>query len=511
MLTITDPKNWAFYNRSAVRAAKRAKKTRLMKEIFGYDLCRSDFLAFDPFHDFGISPHYITPRNRKVVKVASSGYPRVLVRESYATTYDTPLYAAAPGINRRHPFQLISQTQSKTTLSRPNQARIVGFIDDTTKRTRGSLSHLGEAEMFLPKIHVPISSYPYRYLESETAGTDGYGNPYHTLQRTNRVTRGRVARILQSTVDSYLNLERAEFASWAEPMGIELLPKAIPSERKFSLIREIAELKDLPMLLKTSVDNVRNLATNGTFDPFSQYLSQEFGWDPLVRAVVDMMSLPDKIAKRVNYLISRIGMDTTFRSKKRTTSVISGATGFTFDPLIDEEHISAPTHSAFRISEWRLMTSYGVRFPTLELPTLRSKIKAQLWGARFRPDDFYNLVPWTWLIDWFGGLGDYIEAVSAVSDDTSLANYGFLTYDTRGFVYSNVQGKLSETRSTRFDLGPIVTTNSIVTTNHTAVLKYKYLRRIDVSSISELKRTWVFEDLSDFQASILAAITFARR
>lgn len=507
---VIDPKNWAYYNRKAVRAAKRAKKARLMKEIFGQDLVRSDYLAFDPFYDFGVSSHPISPVTRKTRKIASHNYQRVFVRKSIATNHSTPLYVAGPGINRRHPFQLTNYSSSETKLTRPSQPSIYKFLNDTSKKTRGTLSDKGELEMFRPSVYVPKSSYAYRYQEAETAGTDGYGNVYRTLDRTTRVSSGYTGRILQSTVDAYLNLERIEFTNLAEPVAVELLPHAIPSERKFNLTREIGELKDLPHLLKSSVDNVRNLTVNGTFNPFSQYLSQEFGWDPLVRAVIDAVSLPDKIAKRVNYLLSRLGKETTFRSKKKSSSQITGAPGFTFDTLIDETHLGPPTTSAFRITEWRLVTGYGVRFPQLELPMLKSFVTAQLWGARFRPDDFYNLVPWSWLIDWFGGLGDYIEAVSAVTDDTSVANYGLLTYDSLGIVSSNVQGKFVETRSTRFDLGPITTTNSLVYTNHTAVLKYKYLRRIDVTNISELKRTWVFEDLSLFQASILSALAFRR-
>lgn len=506
---IIDPKNWAYYNRKAVRAAKRAKKQRLMKDIFGYDLVRSDFLAFDPFHDFTMSDYFITARNRLQKKTGSSGYPRKRTRVSTDTVHDTVLYAAAPGVNRRHPTSLTNYSSSKLESALTSQPVITGFIHDTTKRTRGSYSDFGEAEMFLPRLHVPKSTYSWLKYEAEVAGTDTFG-PYKRIDRTMRTTSGITARITQATVDTYRTLEQSRFSLMAQDRAISLLPDAVPLSREFSFLREIGELKDVPRLLQSSVENIRQLYENGSFNPFDQFLSKEFGWDPLVSAVLDMVNLPDKIAKRVNDLIARIGKEkTTFRSRSRETEVIPGATGFTFDPLIDESAL-VPSHVAFRITEWRLALNYGVKFPKLELPQLKEWVSARLWGAKFRPDDFYNLVPWSWLVDWFGGLGDYIEAFTSVQDETSLANYGFLTYESNGFVYSNAQGKLTGTRSTRFDGGPIVTTNTEVATNHTAVLKYKYLRRIDVTSVSELKRTWFFDELSTFQASILSALAFKR-
>jgi len=390
----------------------------------------------------------------------------------------------------------------------PSQPIITGFVHDTTKRTRGSLSDFGEAEMFLPRIFVPNENLRWKNQETEIAGTDLYG-PYKRIDQTFKHSYGRIARITQTAVDSYLNLERTYFSDMARAKGDEMLPDALPSRREFSFLREAGELKDIPHLLQASVSNARNLYQNGTFNPSDQYLSQEFGWEPLVKAVVDLVRLPDRIVERVNYLLKRLGKDTTFRSARRDTSAISSAQGFTFDALLGET-LGSTSHSAFRTAEWRMALNYGVRFPILELPKLKEWLASQLWGARFRPDDFYNLIPWSWLVDWFTGLGNYVEAVSSIADDTSVANYGFLTYDANGFVLSSAEGKVTETRSTRFNGGPITTLTKEVKLAHTAVLRYKYLRRVDVTSLSSIKRTWMLDELSSFQASILGALAFKR-
>lgn len=497
-------KHIPYFNRAAVRAAKRAKKKRLMKEIFGYDLVRSDYLAFDPFHDFGITPYPIASKNRYQVKVGSSGYPRKHTRISVDTAHDMLLYAAAPGVNRRRPFALTSSNTTTTSLNQSDQAAIRGFIHDTTKESRGATSDHGEAEMFLPRLRVPASKVTYVKYEAEVAGEDIYG-PYKRIDRTTRTSSGILARITQTEVDKYLTLERAKFAKEAPSVAERLLADALPSSRSFGFLREFIELKDLPRTIMSSVQTVRE-GVRGNFDPSSAYLNKEFGWDLIAKAAVDLVELPDKIAKRVNYLLDRQGQPTTFRAKLRGSEYVGGAGQFTFNPLIDES-LGVASTAGFRNWEYRLALNYNVKFPKLELPKLREYVTNQLWGARFRVDDFYNLVPWTWLVDWFAGLGDYLEAIASVNADTSIANYGFLTYASQGWLAGVVEGVFTGTRSTRHNGGPIITTNTKSSVNHAGYLRYNYLNRVDVTSLSDIKRSWVFDDLSLFQASILAAIT----
>jgi hypothetical protein len=503
-----DPKNQVYYNRTAVRAAKRARKTRLMKEIFGYDLVRSDFLAFDPFDNFLITPYYITSKNRKRTVVASSGYPRKKVRHKNYVVYDTPLYVASPGVNRRRPYGVVSSSSSVDSIPMADQPRILGFIDDTTKATRGSASDFGEAEMFLPRITVHNTSTRYSPSTTWLAGEDLFG-PYKKDDIQRFTATGISARITQAAVDTYLTLERAKFTQDARTLGENLVAQALPSSRKFGFLREFIELKDLPQTILGSITAVKD-GLRGVFDPSSAYLNKEFGWDTIVDSTLKMVSLPDKITKEVNYLLARAGKPSTFRATKRLAPEYIGSAGaFTFDPLFDES-LKTPSTAGFRTAEYRLALNYTVKFPKLELPMLKEYLTNQLWGARFRVDDFYNLVPWSWLVDWFTGLGDYLEAFAAINQDTSIANYGFLTYVSQGWVAGVCEGEFSETRSGRFNGGPIETTSNKKTASHSALLRYKYLNRVDVTSLSLIKSSWLPENFSGFQASILLALAGRR-
>lgn len=497
----------AYYNRKAVRNAKRAKKARLIREIFGQELGRSQYLAFDPFHDFRLADWPVSSRNRmrrvNVFGPIQRGFKEV--RSSYFG--ETPLLLGIP--KKFGPYEVTHTPGSTVTSARANQPVITGFIHDTSKSTRFEGSDMGEAEMFLPKVLSPSVTRNYRPTSSHTTGETIAGH-YKTDNVASRVTSGRPARITQESVDTVLNHERQFFADNAESAALRLMPNAIPTARRFDLLREIGELKDLPRTLISSMSAARDAFTRGDFDPSSGYLNKEFGWDPLVDAALKLVSMPDKIAKRINHLLARQDKDTNFRSGWSGFDLPTGINAFTIDSLIGETGITPVEHFTTRFYEWRMVLNYGVKFPRLELPELREYLKARLWGARLRPDDFYSLMPWSWLVDWFTGIGDYIEAVCAVNDDVSLANYGFLTYKSQTVTTSVRSGVFAQTVSRRDYGGPIQTVSNPKPTVHAATLVCNYHRRVDVTTLHDIKRTWNYDGPSLFQASILGALALKR-
>jgi len=67
--------------------------------------------------------------------------------------------------------------------------------------------------------------------------------------------------------------------------------------------------------------------------------------------------------------------------------------------------------------------------PTVDAPKLRDELvleKFGLWPPR--PSDIYNLIPWSWLVDWFADLGGYLSLVEEIQMDKQLINWGMLTY-----------------------------------------------------------------------------------
>jgi hypothetical protein len=122
----------------------------------------------------------------------------------------------------------------------------------------------------------------------------------------------------------------------------------------------------------------------------------------------------------------------------------------------------------------------------------------------------YNLVPWSWLVDWFTGLGNYVEVIDIINTDKSLINWGVFTGITKG--------EITTTRSWRSDDYWERRINSVTSQSwtqryksHTSKLNYILQIRRNVTSAYDVKTILEPSSLSLYQQSILAAILASRR
>lgn len=502
-----------FRNRRAERAAKRAKRHRLLFEIFGIDNVQSHFLAFDPFDAFYLSEKDISPANRERKVLVRTNYnPRARIRRTTLEAGSTPLYVVGVGQNGHLPYSS-TRTVSETTSSMPSQAKIFGFIKDTSKRTRPIGVEYGEAEMFLPSIHSPSRSVRWKSGDVLSAGTDLWG-PYQNRNITTRLSynQGLGATLSQATLDTHRLNEQNRASVLMPKHAEELYASSLPGARRFDLIREIGELKDLPSTIKSTFDALLgSLSGSLRKDISSVYLNKEFGWDPLFKSIEDLIHKPTKIVKRINYLMGREGKPTTLSASKKFLEPLESTAGFTYTPLIDLTD-QGTFSLGFRKITLRSAINCLVKFPPLEGVSVKQDLTDRVWGMRFQPQDLYNLIPWTWLTDWFTGLGDYIERFCVINEDPSIINYGFLTYVSKGELRTANISRASSTSSVKACSScPTVTDTTYLYDTHCSVLRYKYYLRRDYTNLREMKLSWDPGTLSDFQASILTALFFQRR
>lgn len=500
-----------YYNRRAVRSAKRARVDRILSELFGVDNVRSIRLAFDPFSDYALAPVPITLSNRtRKIRTQNATKRGHTSQQITANTY-TPLNPATPDPWDALPTQVTTSVATDGPTSWADQPAIDGFISDTTRRTRPAVSSMGELELFIPRLHSSRRRYSGKYWDV-AVDTVNPGGVYR-ISRTERwrqmSTIGPSGRITQQVVDSYLADERLSSAAKFADHASGLLVDARPNRRNFSLIREIGELKDLPRLIQSSFQNLIALVQRGEYSWSDIFLSKEFGYDPLFAAAIDLVNLPDIVAKRVNYLVSRIGKDTTFRSSRFGVEGLASPSGFAYNTAYGESSGASST-SGFRLWQVRLVNSVNVRFPHLEVPTLKREIGRRLYGAKFRVSDLYDLIPWTWLVDWFTGLGDYVDAICAVIEDDSLVNWGMLTYASKGFVSTTYTAKQVGSFSYRHIGGEENEYTTVTPVSHTSLVDYRYQRRVDIGNAAEVSYTWLPDKLSGFQRAILGALISQR-
>jgi hypothetical protein len=164
--------------------------------------------------------------------------------------------------------------------------------------------------------------------------------------------------------------------------------------------------------------------------------------------------------------------------------------------------------------EVRLVLNLVFDFPEVGVPKLRKALFLRKMGFTITPTDVYNLIPWTWLVDWFTGLGSYVEMIDNINTDKSLINWGLVTGVTTGRVITEGTCQYTNTAimSTRHDGNTPVITTTLTPVKRviTCELDYKCTVRKDAGSMLGVARTVEPSTLSTYQQSIIGAIV-ARR
>jgi hypothetical protein len=500
-----------YQEKAMTKAAESQGVERLVYKIFGPERIGSLALALDPFAKFKDPRIKITPVNRERKRLSSAnGAPVQLSRRERTKTRSCP----ASALNPNAPEKVT--TTDQTLYANYTSGLAYDEIRDTTKRTRNPDSDYGEMEYFTYRNLSGPRSNSWQSRDSIARGSTGYPNyTYYDVHQSINVTPWG-GYLATHQLSALKDTELAACQSYLQANAIKLFNRARPRHKSFSLLRSIAELKDLPLTLRNAWEVYSKISNVGLLDVIGDprvlgqsYLSSEFGIQPLYRDVVEMISLPAKVSRRVNYLLSREGKSSTYRSKFRFEEQQSTTPTFS-TPQSSTETLRRKEHRSHREIELRCAINQVIQFPDLEVPQLREDLLRQLSGAELTPSDVYELVPWTWLIDWFSGLGDYIEALMNVNDDKDLVNYGFLTCECKRYLHCDTLLRVT-THRTRYFNGS-QTENTFI--NHdksfrATGLAHSYIRR-DIGTVMAVKSTSDQLNLNPWQTSILAALFAAR-
>jgi hypothetical protein len=503
------------YTSRALTLASKAKPglERFAFQVFGPNLIGSLAFALDPWARYKFPTMKITSTNREtslqVIPFQTRAIQDSTVTRTCFSQQDPTFKCGVSSTTGAAGVRCSSTTNNGPIAAQTPQLGINGVRKDTTVRTRPLGSKGGEFELFIPQAAIPSR------VSSSTDGQSITWDSNHDclLQRTDTIydrsthSFGPALRIEPSSYTAFLGNERTRFTQLGQKYALGMVRESVPTARKFALFRNVAELKDLPLLLRRSVELAKDISTLLELKgQGNQYLNFKFGWEATVRAVVDMLAIPEKIANQVNYLIDRNGLSTTFVATRSGQEEWTGTDPFLAMEQYAGEHAQTWGYGA-KIRTWKLRSviNYGVRFPKVDVPQLRQDLLDVKWGANPRPVDVFNLVPWTWLVDWFGGLGEYLDVMDTLRGDRSLFNYGYLTYKaevklpfvhtwkrTAGVGY-NVDGTWS---------GSTYEKDFTWQCN----IGYRYHRRIDISTLSGMKAVSRPGTLSGGQLAIIGAL-----
>lgn len=505
-----------FYRTTAIANSNKAEGfEKLVYDVFGSNVIATLSFYLDPAVKVPKIPRHLIESEIRYRKrlIPSSFYSaplttRIRSRSNFkipGSTLYPPLIDSWVSVTNAQGTVSASQSGYTYTSTTPIQT-IPHFSKDTIFSKRSPLTKKwgGPFEKFRSGYSIPkLTCFRETYSTVMFAGTKQQSDS--TLQRTQTIDN--YCRVTTSDQNTQLALEQARATSVMNKFGHDMLSKLLPDIARFDLTRSIAELKDLrtsknPLeLIKETRDKFKSLKGNSDL-----FLAEQFGLLPLVSDVEKWLALPDQIAKQVNFLLSRSGKPTTLHSKRildpsTTVASFQGIGG------VHSDFIRSTGPVRFQCdTELRMSVNVNFEFPPIRLPGLQDEKLRRLWGVNPSISTVYELTPWSWLIDWFSGLGDYISMIEKFHSSDTIINYGFLTYQSKGkLTQDNILSSLS---SHIYDIRPGSYNSypSAPTRVGKAMWSYDYQKRIwlhDIDVQSASKPEFLN---SDFQKSIILAL-----
>lgn len=495
--------------------------------------------AIDPTYAFKVAPMPITSANRtKYRQTASATNYRRSVRRFKRFTYgQIPNYQNvqicwspyAPETHLSIPDQVVSK---------PGQPPLPAYLKDTTSRTRLVGSTQGTLELFKGDLISP-SRHVYRSTTDKAFFAPGSPSPQCLAVGGTDNNRNGGFESWSETFEpygavlslySYNALRTGEIAfakALCQKHAISMLKDWSPEKRSFSFFRSLVELRDVPRSissLRKSMDDLRkfyySLPSNSTLrkkifdlnavarDIPGEYLSFHFGWKQLYKDIMDLLDQPNRLSKKFNFLAKRNGKPTTFRVARNFPSESVGVSGFDYE-VSPYEYSTSTASRIERESEVRLVINALFDFPTINTPEFNTKQFRVMTGIQPRFTDIYNLIPWTWLLDWFTGMGNYVELIDQINHDHSLVNWGMISCRTNGKLITDFKSKSNMVTNIQAPSGNSTSTQ-VVENQHQSVFDFSCQTRNNVATILDVKLTSVPSTLTAYQKSIIGALLLQR-
>lgn len=224
--------------------------------------------------------------------------------------------------------------------------------------------------------------------------------------------------------------------------------RARPGNPVGGLGQFLVELRDLPkMPLRGVLDKARGVSIkqaprfllerlNDYRSLGSEYLNVQFGWKPFVDDVRKLYELWHTIDSRMAKIVKENGR---FIRRKATVSneTTTGQTQESKDyayyqvggappgnvGLFGRTVYSVTSKTTERV--W-FVGSFRYYIPDVSSSQWDKRARAALFGALPTPELLWNVLPWSWLIDWFGNVGDVVSNASPNAVDNLTMRYSFI-------------------------------------------------------------------------------------
>lgn len=170
----------------------------------------------------------------------------------------------------------------------------------------------------------------------------------------------------------------------------------------------------------------------------SEYLNYDFGWRPMVDDAQKLLEAQTNIQRRIDAWRRSNG-----NTMRRRLSLLNDIT--TTSTRMGSDNVGAFIGGVGAFGTWRgnaqriiteqrsvwFAAGFRVRLPSSnQEPRNMAVIRAGLLGAIPTPADAWALMPWSWMVDWFGNIGDVLENIFDPLQFSYAASYACIMQRT---------------------------------------------------------------------------------
>lgn len=291
-------------------------------------------------------------------------------------------------------------------------------------KTGGELYHYRVREQFMPVDFSSISVYPYL----DSSGTI-------------------VTRRPPSTFLDWAWLGSPTTFNPAHQYGATAWNRFKPGKPVIDLGVTIAEFKQIPQLLLKRFDSVKHIANNN--------LAVQFGWAPLLADARKMATLQTTVAAKLAQLRRDNGKGVRRRGvlvnevqtgQEIVCDGVNSANSEVYQYGYNHNNMGAAV--PFTYTEWleshKVWFSARFRYWIPDIGTQQWEARAikTLMGLDITPSLAWEIMPWSWLVDWFSNVGDVVSNMTENAAENLVADYAFIMRER----------KLSQRTYSRFTL-----------------------------------------------------------
>jgi len=266
----------------------------------------------------------------------------------------------------------------------------------------------------------------------------GYGTTAEPIPVTNTVSKQQ-SLILQSDAWSY------GATGWA---------RSRPGNPTANVLTSLAEtaregLPRIPLnLFKRLTDLIQGKSSwrklHGT-NPGSEYLNGIFGWLPLLNDIQDMYQTYRNLDKQLAQIYRDNGKGIHRRREIKNTISTTAPTDASYNFPFGNWQNPGPTWPTGRsryieqvvnIERVWFVGKFRYYIPDIGSSQWKARATRALFGLNPTPEVIWNLLPWSWLADWFANVGDLMSNMSTNAVDNLTAEYAYVmrTVETRSHI-----------------------------------------------------------------------------